>query len=294
MIRSMTGFGRAEIGSETFTLVVEIRSVNHRHLEIALRLPSALASLELEARRLIQSRLERGRVDAVVQLVPAAGQTSDEVRVDSALARRYLEQARALGRELGLGDDVTLGWLLQRPGVLEVEEAPPPDISAVWPTLAAALAVALDALVARRTAEGAVLTTELRGLAAQLGLETDTMAVRAPVAAARRGERLRERLRSLLGDAPLDETRIITEVAVWAQKTDVTEELARLRAHLDELGLMLDKGGPVGRQLDFLIQELNREVNTVAAKADDLELSQAALAAKGVLEKVREQVQNLE
>ncbi|HXG03559.1 MAG TPA: DUF1732 domain-containing protein, partial [Candidatus Binatia bacterium] len=113
-------------------------------------------------------------------------------------------------------------------------------------------------------------------------------------AAARREERLRERVRALVGEAGLDPARLAAEVALWAQKTDVTEEITRLGAHLDELGLLLDKGGPVGRPLDFLIQELNREVNTLAAKADDLELSQAALAAKGILEKMREQVQNLE
>jgi len=135
---------------------------------------------------------------------------------------------------------------------------------------------------------------ELRALRVQLLTEITTIAARVPQAAARRSERLRERLRTMLADAPLDETRIITEVAVWAQKTDITEELARLRAHLEDLSAKLDKGGPVGRPLDFLIQELNREVNTLGAKADDLELSQAALAAKGMLEKMREQVQNLE
>jgi len=120
------------------------------------------------------------------------------------------------------------------------------------------------------------------------------MALRAPVGAQRREERLRERIRSLLGSAGLDEARILTEAAMWADKADIAEELTRLRAHLAELALVLDKGGPVGRALDFLLQELGREVNTVASKADDLELSQAALAGKGVLEKMREQVQNLE
>ena len=120
------------------------------------------------------------------------------------------------------------------------------------------------------------------------------MAARAPAAVTRREERLRERIRSLLGGAGVDEARILTEAAVWADKGDITEELTRLRAHLAEWALVLDKGGPVGRPLDFLLQELGREVNTVASKADDLELSQAALAGKGVLEKMREQVQNLE
>jgi uncharacterized protein (TIGR00255 family) len=122
----------------------------------------------------------------------------------------------------------------------------------------------------------------------------DTITARTPAALARYQERLRERIASLLGEVTLDEGRIITEVALWADKTDVREELTRLRAHLEQLSLHLDKGGAVGRPLDFLMQELNREVNTIASKADDLELSQAALAAKGIIEKMREQVQNLE
>ncbi len=294
MIRSMTGFGRAEVLGETFALTVEARSINHRHLEIAIRLPPPLASLELEARRLIQSRLERGRVDVAVQMTPVGGQAAQEVRIDTALARRYLGEARALARRLRLGSEGLLTWLLERPGVVRLEELAPSDASALWSQLARALTGALDALVARRAAEGAALGSELRGLTADLGSKVAAMTVRAPVAAARRGERLRERLAGLLGDTAFDEARVLTEVAVWAQKTDVTEELTRLRIHLDEVALMLDKGGPVGRPLDFLIQELVREVNTVAAKADDLEVSQAALGAKGILEKMREQVQNLE
>jgi uncharacterized protein (TIGR00255 family) len=294
MIRSMTGFGRGEALGEALTLIVEARSVNHRHLDIALRLPPALGSLELEARRLVQARLERGRVDIVAQVTPLGGAAGQNVRVNTALAHRYLDEARALARAMSLAEAGMLGWLLDRPGVIQVEEAAPPEPAALWPLLAGALGDALDALVARRTAEGASLAAELRALAADLAHQGHAMAARAPLAAARRGERLRERLRALLADSPIDEARVVTEVAVWAQKTDVTEELTRLRVHLDEFVLMLDKGGPVGRSLDFLIQELNREVNTIAAKADDLELSQAALAAKGLLEKVREQVQNLE
>lgn len=294
MIRSMTGFGRAEVTADEVTLTVETRSVNHRHLDVALRLPAALASLEMDTRRLIQSRLDRGRIDVAVQLTRGKGQSTQDVRIDTVLARRYAAEARALAGELGLDGDATLGWLLERPGVVHVEEAALPEPAAIWRWLADAVGRALDELVARREAEGAALAAGLRDLATDLAREVSATAARAPVASARRAERLRERLHALLGEVPLDETRIVTEVAVWAQKTDVTEELTRLRAHLDEFGRMLDKGGPVGRAMDFLIQELNREVNTVAAKADDLELSQAALAAKGILEKMREQVQNLE
>jgi uncharacterized protein (TIGR00255 family) len=294
MVRSMTGFGRAEATGESIVVTVEARSVNHRHLDIALRLPRTLAALELDARRVVQSRLERGRVDVNVQLTPLSGSATQRVQVDAALAREYVARARALAMELAVEGTPNLTWVLERPGVVRLEEPEPVEPAAPWPLLADALGRALDELVARRTAEGERLVDALRTLYAELTAAVDLVGARAPATAARREERLRERLRVLLAETAIDETRIVTEAAIWADKSDVTEELARLRAHLSEFTLLLGKGGPVGRPLDFLIQELNREVNTVASKADDLEMSQAALAAKGVLEKIREQVQNLE
>jgi uncharacterized protein (TIGR00255 family) len=294
MVRSMTGFGRAEATGEQIAVTVEARSVNHRHLDIALRLPRTLTALELDARRLVQARLERGRVDIAVTVAPIAGAAAQRVQVDGALAREYVARAKALAMELALEGAPTLPWVLERPGVVRLEDPEPAAAIAPWPLLADALTRALDDLVARRTAEGERLTEALRSLHAELMAAVDVVATRAPGTAARREERLRERLRALLAETTIDQTRIVTEAAIWADKADVTEELARLRAHLAEFTLLLDKGGPVGRPLDFLIQELNREVNTVASKADDLEMSQAALAAKGVLEKIREQVQNLE
>jgi uncharacterized protein (TIGR00255 family) len=294
MIRSMTGFGRAEVREETIGVAVEARSVNHRHLDIALRLPRALAAFEIEARHLVQARLERGRVDVGVQLAPPPGVSEQMIALDTALARQYVERARALGETLGVDGDVTLTWVLERPGVLRVEEAEAPEPPRVWRVLAEALERALDELVARRTAEGEALGGELRVLHTHLYSTVDVLAARAPVALARRAARLRERVTTLLAGVVVDEGRLLTELAVAADKADVTEELARLRAHLEQFTQILDKGGSVGRQLDFLIQELNREVNTIAAKADDLELGQSAIAAKGILEKMREQVQNLE
>lgn len=293
MVRSMTGFGRAEVNRGAIIVTVEARSVNHRHLDLALRLPRALSALELEARRLVQSRLERGRVDVAVQLALQAGQATSRVKLDVELARDYLAQARALAAAVDVPGEAVLPWLLERPGVLRLEEteAVPPE---PWPVLAEALGLALDELVARRAAEGERLAQELRTLHGELSALVAAIAARAPAAVARREERLRERLRGLLGESALDEGRILTEAAVWADKSDVVEELVRLRAHLAEFVLLLDKGGPIGRALDFLLQELHREVNTVGSKADDLEMSQAMLAAKGVLERIREQVQNLE
>jgi uncharacterized protein (TIGR00255 family) len=290
----MTGFGRAEASGQTPQISVEARSVNHRHLDVALRIPKTLAALEADARKLIASRLERGRVDVAIQLGSAAERVEQHLVVDTELAREHVNRARALGAELGVGGDVALTWVLERPGVVRMEEVEAPEPATLWPAVADALSRALDELVAQRAAEGAALAGALHALLADLEREVDVVAVRAPVAAARRETRLRDRLRALVGDLKVDETRILTEAAAWAEKTDVAEELARLRSHLDQFRSMLDKGGPVGRQLDFLIQELLREVNTVGSKADDLEVSQAVLAAKGVVEQMREQVQNLE
>jgi uncharacterized protein (TIGR00255 family) len=289
----MTGFGRGEASGGGVVVTAEARSVNHRHLDVALRLPRALASFEPDLRRLVAAHVERGRVDVSVQVTPVAGATTQRVRMDAALAQEYVEQARAFARAVGVTGDVTLSWLLERPGIVRVEEVEPAEGS-VWPALADAVGAALDELVTRRATEGDVLAADLRRLLAELRAEVETVAGRAPCAVARREERLRERIRSVLGGADVDEGRILTEVAIWADKTDVTEELARLRAHLVHFAATLDKGGALGRPLEFLVQELGREVNTASAKADDLELSQAAIAAKGVLEKMREQVQNLE
>src|SRR3989442_3191201 len=202
MIRSMTGFGRAESIGDMFALTVEARSVNHRNLDIAVRLPAVLASLEMEARRLIQSRLERGRIDVTVQLAPAAGQSAQAVRVNTALARRYLAEARALASELGLNEDGTLAWLLERPAVIQLEDAPSLDVAAAWPRLAQALGDALDALVARRTAEGAALDSELRGLVARVAAQTSALAGRGAPGGPAPGGAARGRGAGVLGRGP--------------------------------------------------------------------------------------------
>src|SRR5262245_51121691 len=167
MIRSMTGFGRAEAADTRLVVSVEARSVNHRHLEIAIRLPRALNSLEMDARRLVQSRVERGRVDLSVQLAAVPGASTQQIRVDHALARAWVEEARGLRTAIGLEGDVSLTWVMERPGVMRVEEVDAEPAPA-WPTLAQALGAALDELVARRSAEGEALAAELRALHATL------------------------------------------------------------------------------------------------------------------------------
>ena len=294
MIRSMTGYGRAEAAGARAVLSVECRSVNHRHLDVSLKLPRVLSGLESDARRLIQSAVQRGRVEVGVALSAPEGTVLNPLTVNLAQAREYAEAARTLARDLDLGDGPSLGWVMAQAGVLTREEQAPLSAEEAWPLLERALSAALTELVQRRATEGRALGEELAALGAQLAGHVDTVALRAPRAVERRAARLRERMQAMLAGAELDQARLATEVAVWADKTDVTEEMARLRAHLAQLTALLAGDGPAGRTLDFLIQEINREVNTIGSKADDLEISQAVIAAKSTLEKMREQVANLE
>lgn len=294
MIRSMTGYGRAEAAGARTILSVECKSVNHRHLDVSLKLPRVLGAFEADARRLIQAAVQRGRVDVSATLTAPEGSVLNPLTVNLAQAKEYAEAARTLAAALDLGDGPSLGWVMGQSGVLSREEQAPLSAEEAWPLLERALSGALAELVERRETEGRALGQELSGLGATLAAHVDTVALRAPMAVERRAGRLRERMQAMLAGAEIDQSRLATEVAVWADKTDVSEELARLRAHLTQLGALLAGDGPVGRTLDFLIQEINREVNTIGSKADDLEISQAVIAAKSTLEKMREQVANLE
>jgi uncharacterized protein (TIGR00255 family) len=294
MIRSMTGYGRAEASGERAILTVECKSVNHRHLDISIKLPRVLGAFEADARRLIQAVLQRGRVDVSVALTAPEGTVLNPLTVNLAQAREYAEAARKLAEGLNLPDGPTLGWVMGQSGVLTREEQTPLTPEEAWPLLERALSTALAGLVERRQTEGAALAQELAGLGSMLEAHLETVAQRAPAAVERRAARLRERMQAMLAGAEIDPARLATEVAVWADKTDVSEEQARLRAHLAQLGTLLAGDEAVGRTLEFLIQEIHREVNTIGSKADDLEISQAVIAAKSTLEKMREQVANVE
>jgi len=294
MIRSMTGYGRAEAMGARTVVTVECKSVNHRHLDVALKLPRVLTSFESDARRLIQSALQRGRIDVSCALTPVEGIVLNALTVNVAQAKEYADAARKVAESLDLADGPSLAWVMAQSGVLTHEEQTPLAPEDAWPLLEQALSAALAELVERRETEGAALAQELANLGSVLAGYVETVAQRAPAAVERRAARLRERMQAMLAGAEVDHARLATEVAVWADKTDVSEELARLRAHLAQLTALLAGQGPVGRTLDFLIQEIHREVNTIGSKADDLEISQAVIAAKSALEKMREQVQNLE
>ena len=287
----MTGYGRAELSTAEMAVTVEARSSNHRFLEVSLKLPREFASLEPEARRWIQSRFHRGRFDVMVSAKRLGGAEA-RLRVDLPIAKTYVARLRELVGELGLPDDVTLPMVLQCPGVLALEEEAFPEEAGSL--LRAALDHALGGLQAMRQTEGEMLHADLMRHLLTLEESGELIEKRLPELLQHYQERLRSRIKELTEGLSMSEERLAMEVALLAEKSDVAEELLRLRSHLAQFREQLGSGGPVGRSLDFLIQEMHREVNTIGSKASDLEITRLVLVAKGELEKLREQVQNVE
>jgi len=291
-IASMTGFGRGEARGAHLAVLVEARSLNHRFLEINLKLGRGLSGHEADLRRLVQGRAARGRFDVTVTTRRTGG-SQGIVRTDAALGAEYAKGARALADAVGLAPDFTVSDLLRLPGVVTVEEADE-DGGESGLLVKTAVQEAMDELVRMRQTEGSALAADLEGRLNAVDAWVGELGGLVPAALQRIQDRLRERLRALLEDAPVDPGRIAQEVATWAARSDVAEELTRLSSHCGQFRALLAEGGPVGRQLDFLAQELHREVNTIASKADDGEMIARVLEARTLVERLREQVQNVE
>lgn len=291
----MTGFGRAQIEAGGVGLAVELRSVNHRHLDLSVRLPRALAGLELELRRALAARFARGKLDLVISV--ATGSARTELELDRALADRYLDFARTFAAERGVDAALHMGELLALPGVARVQE-PVLDEATLRPELLAALETAAEAADAMRRAEGAVLERELRGrLARVTGLAAEVAERSGEVAAAAR-ERLRKRAEQLRAETGLvDESRLAQELVSAADRMDVTEEVVRLQSHVAQFEASLAAAEPdagVGRRLEFLLQEMLREANTIGSKAGEAKLAHHVVDLKTELERIREQALNVE
>jgi uncharacterized protein (TIGR00255 family) len=292
LVVSMTGYGRAEARGARSVLVAEARSVNHRFLETSIKLPRGLTAQEPDVRRLVQGLIARGRIDLTVMLRrPAGGAAS--VRTDLALALEYARGARALGEAVGVASGLSVADLLRLPGVVTIEDADEEDDEGAV-LLKTVAHEALDELCRMRQTEGAALARDLGAHLDALDAWVQGVAGLLPAALGRIRARLRDRVQMILGETPADPGRLAQEVATWAARSDVAEELARLGSHLAQLRALLTEGGAVGRQLDFLTQELHREVNTIASKADDAELVTRILEARTLVERIREQVQNVE
>jgi uncharacterized protein (TIGR00255 family) len=290
MPRSMTGFGAAEGAVAGGRLRLEVRTVNHRHLNVQVKVPSELAELEPELRERLRSHLARGHVTVSGRWLEEPPQAA-AVTVDRGRAAALVAALREAGQELGLKGDVDLALLARLPDVLRVAHADvAPDPGAVLEVLDRAAA----ACAAAREREGAALVAELRERVAKLEALRARIAERAPGRVVAERDRLARAVQELAAGVAVDPGRLAQEIAILADRLDITEELVRFAAHLEALGRLLEGGGSVGRELGFVLQELLREANTMGSKADDAAVAQTVIAVKTELEKLREQAENLE
>jgi uncharacterized protein (TIGR00255 family) len=294
MIKSMTGYGRGEVETQGLKWVVELKSVNHRFLEVSPNLPRHLWALEDRLRAVIKSRLARGRVEVQLNW---EGRTErpPTVKLDAAMTRELTTLLTDLANTLPEPEPVRLSHLLQFADLIVAKERQAQDVEEIWEAIAPALAQALDSLEIMRGNEGAALAEETLNHLEQVINNIHLIQSQADLSPGLWQERLKARLEELLDEtAPVDEWRLAQEVAFLAERRDIREELIRLDSHVAQFQAALAGPSPVGRKLDFLLQEMLRETNTIGVKAGDLDISQAVVAIKGLLERLREQVQNIE
>ncbi len=295
VIRSMTGYGRAEGRYKAVPIIVEVRSVNHRHCEVVTRLPKIMQRHEERFKNRVQNRLSRGRIDVSVSFNGEGESAGLELRLDHALARQYLAVLKELQRDLRLPGSPDLALLATYRDIIITDQ--PADDRRVTAVAERVLEKALAALLSMRRDEGQALERDLSLRLSEIEQRIATIRERLPVIVKEHFTRLQGRLNRLLegtAHAPLDPARVTQEIALLADRGDVSEEVTRLESHLRQFRNFLRKSEPVGRSLDFLLQEINREVTTIGSKVGDLAVTQEILAVKAELEKIREQVQNVE
>lgn len=292
MVRSMTGYGRCQELADGMDITVEIKAVNHRYFEYASRLPRAYGFLDDKLKSYLQGTIRRGKVDVNVY-IEAADAPGSTVAVNHTLARGYLDALKEIAQTYGLRDDVTASALSRYPDVLIVhrEEA---DEEAVWQAVRGVAETALARFVEMREREGEKLKEDILSRAQAILAAVEKVEERSPQTVKEHMDKVAARMQELLGTASVDEQRLLTEAAIFADKIAVAEETVRLRSHLEQLGQMLEGDEAVGRKLDFLVQEMNREANTIGSKAQDVTLARIVVDIKAEIEKIREQIQNLE
>jgi uncharacterized protein (TIGR00255 family) len=288
----MTGFGRAELPFGTGSVRAEVRSVNSRHLDVRVRLPRDLGPLELRLRDCAARFFRRGQVDVALRL-PREIESGGVVEIDAAVAARYKAAGDELARSLHLEGGLTLPVLLGLPGVARLRE-PELDPEALAGALSSALEKACEQVVAMREREGAALERELRARLDAVRARLDEIEARSGEVARSQRERLGKRLAALAPDVDVDERRLEQEVVLYADRMDVTEEVVRLRSHCEQFRETLAADGGIGRKLEFLLQEMGREANTIGSKSSDAPIALRVVELKAELEKLREQVQNVE
>jgi len=292
MIRSMTGFGRCEYADSYHRITVELKSVNHRYFDVSIKMPKKLNYFDAAIRAQLKSYMERGKVDVFITYEDLS-EHDVAVRYNREIASEYLSYLREMADEFGLDDDIRVSTLSRYPEVLTMEEQPT-DESEIRSLLDQALCGALEQMVAVRTREGEQLKEDLESKLNHMLDNVGKIEARAPEIQAEYRRKLQMKVQELLGDVQIEESRLSAEMVIFADKICTDEETVRLKAHIHSMMDTLESSGGIGRKLDFIAQEMNREANTILSKANDLETSDIAIELKTEIEKIREQIQNIE
>ena len=292
MARSMTGFGHAVVSKDGRELSIELKSVNHRFLDLALRMPRSLAFLEDTARNTLGTMLARGHVDIFANYRNTRND-SKKVEINMPMLSAYMTAARQAAEELGIENDLTLSRALRLTDIVSVTEADD-DRPALAELMKDALTRAANELIAMRMREGERLSSDMKTRLGVIADIREKISERAPLVVEEQRKKLNERIESLLSETEIDRARLATEIALFADKVSIDEELVRLSSHIAAAGELLENNGSIGRKLDFIAQEMNREANTIGSKANDITITNYMLEIKSEIEKIREQVQNIE
>jgi uncharacterized protein (TIGR00255 family) len=293
MVSSMTGYGRGESNDESRSFLIEIKSVNHRYNDIIIRMPKKLSAFEERIRKLIKDSVKRGRVEVYITLDEAK---DDDIIIKPNLniMQQYYNSLVEIKDNLQLKDDIKLSHLIGFQDIFNIENKEAQE-DVIWESLSIALNQAISSLVAMRKAEGEKLAEDIRLRRKKIREKVKEIELRIPIIIKEYRDKLFERIRELTEDTvEIDEDRIALEVSIYADKSNITEEIVRLYSHIDQLDIILNESGAIGRKLDFLIQEMNREINTIGSKSSDINISRIVIEIKSELEKIREQVQNIE
>lgn len=292
MIKSMTGFGRCELSNEKRKITVELKSVNHRYLDVNIRMPKKLNFFESAIRTLLKEYMQRGKVDMFISYEDYSEQTL-AVKYNATIAKEYLTYLQQMADEFNLENDIRVSSLSRYPEVLTMEEQSA-DEDELWSDLSQAIREACTQFIATRTTEGEHLKQDLVEKLHHMRDNVDKVEQRAPQIIAEYRSKLMEKVNELLGDTQIDEARLSTEIVLFADKICTDEETVRLKSHITSMLNALERSEGIGRKLDFIAQEMNREANTILSKSNDLETSDIAIELKTEIEKVREQIQNIE
>lgn len=292
MIKSMTGYGRGQIAGNGRDITVELRSVNHRYFDCSIRAPRGCAFLEEPVKAALQKQIARGKVDVFIT-IDTSRASNTSAALDEAMVRAYLDIAQVLQEQYGVSNDLSASRLMRMPDVLTLTTQET-DEDELRGEVLSALETALAGHGAMAQKEGARLAEDIVARLDAIIQLVDRLEVRSPQCVAEYRQKLEARMQEVLADTSLEPQRILTEAAIFADKIAVNEEIVRLRSHVAQLRGMLDAGGAIGRKLDFLVQEFNREANTIGSKANDVDMARMVVDLKAEIEKIREQIQNIE